>query len=261
MGRVASFRALGLILTILTVMYVVIPLVGVLLLSVNPRVAPFPEGFTLKWYQLHWDMLLESIGASFSISVPAVLIALVISLPLGIALARYEFRGKSLVAELTVLPIAIPGVALGLAFLQMFSSPWFAGLPPMTGLIMAHVVIALPYTARPIIEGFKMLDPALEEASATLGSVPFATFRRVTLPLLRPFVLSGSLLGFARSINDFIVTLFLVQPDIVPLAVQVYRTTQYGIPQFTSAIGSVLLVLSVAFAMLVEYALRVEVKV
>ena len=127
-------------------------------------------------------------------------------------------------------------------------------------MIIAHVSIAIPYTARPIIAGFEQLDQGLEEASSTLGAKPFRTFVKIILPMLIPSVLAGGIIALARSLNDFIITIFLVQPDYVPLAVQVYRTTQYGIPQLTSAMGVVLLIFSVAFATVAELLFRIEVE-
>lgn len=256
----SPFRMIIILLAVLLAFYVLVPLIGIVLMSINSRISVWPEEITFRWYQMRLSTLLGSLKTSFMVSVPAVLIALVISLPLGFALARFDFPGKRLINQVVVLPIIIPGVALGLAFLQMFNTGVFRNMHPLMALIVAHVSIAVPYTARPIIAGFEQLDTALEEASSTLGARPLRTFFKVILPMIVPSVLAGSLIAFARSLNDFIITIFLVQPDYVPLAVQVYRTTQYGIPQLTSAMGVVLLVFSVAFATLAEVLFRIEVE-
>lgn len=254
------FRIVTILLAILVAFYVVVPLISIVLLSVNSRISIWPEQITFRWYQMRLVTLLNSVKTSFMVSVPAVMIALLISLPLGYAVARHEFAGKRLISQVIVLPIIIPGVALGLAFLQMFNTGIFRNLHPLAVLIIAHVSIAIPYTARPIIAGFQQLDINLEEASSTLGAHPLRTFSAVIFPMLVPSVLAGAVIALARSLNDFIITIFLVQPDYVPLAVQVYRTTQYGIPQLTSAMGVVLLVFSVAFATMAEVLFRIEVE-
>lgn len=256
----SPFRIVTILLAILVAFYVLVPLISISLLSINSRISIWPEQITFRWYQMRLTTLLNSVKTSFLVSIPAVMIALTISLPLGYALARYEFRGKRLISQIVVLPIVIPGVALGLAFLQMFNTGVFRNLHPLAVLIIAHVSIAIPYTARPIIAGFEQLDQGLEEASSTLGARPFRTFVKIILPMLIPSVLAGGIIALARSLNDFIITIFLVQPDYVPLAVQVYRTTQYGIPQLTSAMGVVLLVFSVAFATVAELLFRIEVE-
>ena len=254
------FRLAAWLACILVTFYIAVPLVMVVLQSFNPRLTPWPETFTLRWYQMRVGGLGQALMVSMLISVPATLLAILISLPLGYAMTRYDFRGKEVVRQMVSLPIIIPGVVLGLAYLQIINSTSLRHVSPLIPLIAVHCVIVIPYAARAIIAGFERLDLALEEASATLGARPTSTFFRVTVPMLVPSILSGGIVGFARSLNDFVITLFLVQPGVVPLSVQVYQTTQYGIPQLTSALGTVLLAFSFVFVTIAEYLLRAEVE-
>ncbi|OUM99107.1 MAG: hypothetical protein BAA04_06500 [Firmicutes bacterium ZCTH02-B6] len=260
-SHLSVFRITLYLAALLVALYVVVPLLFVVLQSFNPRLTLWPEEFTLRWYQMRSGGLVPALITSFSVSVPATLIGVAVSIPLGLAMTRYQFRAKGLVQQMISLPIVVPGVALGLAYLQMVNSTFLRNVHPLAILIAVHTIIVIPYAARPIIAGFQALDRTLEEASATLGATPGVTFRKVVLPLLTSSVLSGAVLGFSRSLNDFIITLFLVQPGVVPLAVQVYQTTQYGLPQLTSALGTVLLLFSVAFTTVAERILRVEVEV
>lgn len=254
------FRVAMWALFALVSIYIVLPLLFVVLQSFNPRITLFPTDFTLRWYQLPTGGLWPAVQASLIISVPAVLVGVLVSLPLGYALSHFTFRSKTFIRQMLVLPIIIPGVVLGLAYLQLLNSTPLRGMHPAVVLVMVHSLIVIPYAARPIIAGFEMLDPALEEASSTLGARPFATFIRVALPLLVPAILSGGILGFARSVNDFIITLFLVQPGFVPLSVQIFQTTQFGLPQVTAALGAILLVFSLIFVTAAEAILRIEVR-
>jgi ABC-type spermidine/putrescine transport system permease subunit II len=228
--------------------------------GINPRLTIWPQEFTLKWYQIKAGGLGESLLVSISISVPAVIFGVLISLPLGFALSRYNFRGKELIKLLMVAPIVIPGVVLGFAYLQLFNTGVFNSIPTIMSMIIAHIVIVIPYTSRPILAGYQGIDLALEEASSTLGARSLTTFIRITFPLLTTSILAGAILGFARSVNDFIITLFLIKPGFVPLSVQVYQTTQFGIPQITSALGTILLLFSLTFATIAEYILRQEIE-
>jgi len=253
--RVATWCAVA-----LTVVFILCPLALVFLQSFNPQLTLIPKSFTLKWYTMQAGGLGPALRTTVLVSVPAVLIGLAVSLPLGYAMARCEFRGKEFIRQLILLPIVIPGVVLGLAYLQLVNSTALRDVHPIPILIAAHTIIVIPYAARSIIAGYERLDRALEEASATLGGRPALTFWRVTLPSLMPAVFAGGLLGFSRSVNDFVITLFLIQPGAIPLSVQVYQTTQYGIPQLTSAVGTVLLICSLLFTIIAEYVLRVEVQ-
>ena len=248
------------VIILLVATYIILPLIIVVLQSFNPRITLFPEEFTLRWYKIRTAGLWPSVVTSMTISIPAVVIGVLASLPLGYAMSHYQFRGKIFLRQMLVLPIIIPGVVLGLAYLQLLNSTFLQDLHPAVILILVHTVIVIPYAARPIIAGFETLDPALEEASATLGSRPFLTFRKIVLPLLVPAILSGGILGFARSVNDFIITLFLVQPGFVPLSVQVFQATQLGLPQVTAALGTVLLLFSLLFVTAAEAILRLEVR-
>ncbi|AKH99694.1 ABC-type spermidine/putrescine transport system, permease component II [Hoeflea sp. IMCC20628] len=257
-GKYSPFRILMWAIMLIFALYVVLPLVIVVLQSFNPRITLIPQEFTLRWYQMRTGGLLPALGASLMISVPAVITGILVSLPLAYATTHYEFRGKAFIRQMLVLPIIIPGVVLGLAYLQLLNSTPLRDMHPAFVLILVHTIIVIPYAARPIIAGFETIDPAIEEASATLGARPFSTFLKIILPLLVPAILSGGILGFARSINDFIITLFLIQPGFVPLSVQVFQTTQFGLPQVTAALGSILLLFSLIFVTAAEAILRLE---
>lgn len=251
-----SFRILLLVCALLAIIFVCTPLIMLVSQSLSSRPGLWPSKLTLQWYILEGDIIIPSVITSLSISTPATIVAVLISLPLARALTRYRFKGKELIRWLITLPIIIPGVALGLAYLQFMNVPFMRSISPRIMFVAAHTVIALPYVARSVLAGHEMLDVTLEEASATLGARPFQTYFMVVVPNLIPFILAGSIVGFTRSINDFIITIFLVQPNLIPLSVQIYRSTSYGTPPLTSALATVLLSFSVIFAVLAEILFR-----
>jgi len=256
MSRVSFFRIVLLMLASLTAVFICVPLAMLIVQSISPNPVLWPKTFTLKWYRMQGSTIIPAVITSISISFPATLLAVVTSLPLGRALVRYDFRGKYLIRWIIALPIITPGVSLGLAYLQLANTSFLRGVHPWVMLVAVHTVLVFPYTARSILAGYEMCNFILEEASATLGARPVQTYFKVVLPILVPFILAGAVVGFARSMNDFIITMFLVQPDFIPLSIQIYRSTSYGTPPLTSALATILLLFSVTFALIAEYTLR-----
>lgn len=182
---------------------------------------------------------LEALALSVRVSAMAVSV----SLPLGIAvawvLARLDFRGKALVDGVVHLPLVLPPVVVGYLMLLLFGRAGpFGGLLTALGIplafswrgaVLAAAVVAFPLMVRAIRLSIEAVDPGLEEAARTLGASPWRVFRTVTLPLMAPGVLAGSILAFARSLSEFGATITFVssipgETRTLPLAL--YSLTQ-----------------------------------
>jgi len=155
-----------------------------------------------------------SVLLSLKVAMLSVLAALPFATLAGFVLARRSFSGKVLLEGILMLPMVMPPVTTGYLLLSMFGNQSFIGswLYELTGLKMtfnffaatlAATVVAFPLMVRSIKTSMEMVDPALEEASLSLGLSPLMTFFRVTFPLARPGLLSGVVLGFARSLGEF----------------------------------------------------------
>lgn len=183
--------------------------------------------------------------------------ATVLSLPLGVltayALARWHFPGKQVVNGLVHLPLVLPPVVTGYLLLLAFgSTTWLGstldsiGLPlafRWTGAALAAGVMAFPLMVRAIRLSIEAVDPGLEEAAATLGASRFWVFATVTLPLILPGVLAGSILAFAKAIGEFGATITFVanipgQTQTLPSAVYAFLQ----VPGGESAAGRLVIV-------------------
>jgi molybdate transport system permease protein len=140
--------------------------------------------------------------------------SLVIGIPLAWLLARAEFPGRSLLRALVTLPLLLPPVVAGLALLLAFGRnglggrylrDWFSYSLPFTttGVIVAETFVAMPFLIVAVEGALRSSDVGLEEAAATLGASRLSTFRRVTLPLIGPSVVAGSVLCWARALGEF----------------------------------------------------------
>ncbi len=246
------FNTVCKLLAVLVLAYLLLPLLAIIAFAFSAKIEAAPTSFTLKFFTMRLDTLLHAVQISFTIALPALAIALAISLPLSWAVVRRPFRGKSVVDQLIILPLVIPGSVFGLGLLQLFNSSGFNSVPPVLVLILAHVTIVIPTMARPLIAALEQMDRRMEEAAQTLGASPARVIRDITLPLISNAILVGLILGLARSANDFIMTFFLITPDFVPLSIYIYNSTNYSIPQLTSANAVVLLGISLAVVFIGE---------
>jgi molybdate transport system permease protein len=174
-------------------------------------------------------------------------------------LARSAWPGISLLRALVTLPLVLPPVVGGVALLLalgrrglvgQYLDSWFGITLPFTtaGVVVAETFVALPFLIVTVEGALRTADRGLEEAAATLGSRPFATFRRVTLPLIAPSLIAGSVLCWARALGEFGATItfagnFPGRTETMPLAVYLALESD---PDAAIALSLVLLVVSIA---------------
>jgi molybdate transport system permease protein len=213
---------------------------------------------------------LDALRLSVVCATTATLVSLVVGVPLAWVLARSAAPGVRYLRALVTLPLVLPpvvgGVALLLAFGRLgvvgrYLDQWTGITLPFTtaGVVVAETFVAMPFLVVSVEGALRSSDAGLEEAAATLGSRPFATFRRVTLPLVAPSVAGGSVLCWARALGEFGATITFAGnlPGVtqtMPLAV--YRAFETD-PDAAVALSLVLLAISVGvFALLRDRWLR-----
>src|SRR5690242_12758138 len=147
-------------------------------------------------------------------SLSATLIAVVLGVPLAWILARLQFPGRALLRGLTLLPMVLPPVVGGVALLFAFGRAgviggwlerWFGIHLPFTtaGAIMAETFVAMPFLVVTVEAGLRQMDRRFEDAARTLGARRWTVFWRVTLPLIRPALIAGAVLSWARALGEF----------------------------------------------------------
>ena len=163
----------------------------------------------------------------------------------GLALAAGELAGRRRagrwrgpIAALVALPWAVPGTVFAVALATTFS------VHQPLALRFAYLVRSLPVTGRAVLAGYWQLDPALEEAAASLGAGLWATFRRVTLPLLKPALAAGGSLAFVASLGDFVTSIVLYTYDNRPISIEIMSSLRVSEMGVAAAFGVVLMVVS-----------------
>ena len=239
---------------VLLLLYLPILIVVLFSFNSNPgRTANFRfEGFSLQWYRELFDPVTgygSALMSSLQIAFYSVLLSAVIGTLGAIGLARRPARAKllgragetalSLGEQVTMLPIMIPEIILGIALMALFSA---LQLPfGRITLVLAHVTFCVPYIYITVKGRLSNLDPGLEEAARDLGASPLAALRTVTLPLLSPAILSGCLLAFAMSMDDFIISFFVNGPETTTLPLKIYSSVKVGVPPHVNALCTVML--------------------
>jgi spermidine/putrescine transport system permease protein/putrescine transport system permease protein len=223
------------------------PLVVVVLFSFNNRrsVQEF-GGFSLEWYRAFFDneSLRGSLVASLEIAVATMLIGTVLGtlLAFGLVRARTWFSGTANV--LMLVPLVTPEIVAGVSALLLFSQLGMR-LSLLT-IIIAHITFSISYVTVVVRARLASLNPEVEQAAMDLGATRMQTFRLVVLPALWPAVLAAGLLIFALSFDDFVLSYFTTGESPQPLPVRIWSAIRFGVTPTINAIGTLMLVISLA---------------
>jgi spermidine/putrescine transport system permease protein len=254
-GWVLGVEALGVYL------FLYIPVVLLIVLSFNDsRYAIVWEGFTTRWYeallagqtigrvnpQVAWVALQNSIV----IAVVTVLVSVVFGTMLALALDRYAFPGKSLFTGVVYMPLIIPSIVMGISLLLFFNMADITqGLVTAT---IGHIAFDISYVTVIVLARLQNVDRSLEEAAQDLGARELETFRYVTLPLIKPGILAGALLGFALSFDDFVVTFFIIGNQNT-LPIFFFSMVRQGISPGVNVVATLILVATLGLIGLAQW--------
>ncbi len=211
------------------------------------------EGFTLNWYSrlLQREDLLGALRNSLVVAISAVAVAIVLGTLMAVGLARFRFPGKALYRGMSYLPLVVPDISIAVATLVFFAAVGFAR--SILTIIVAHVVFCLSYVAVVVSSRLSGLNPHLEEAALDLGATPAQAFVKVLLPQLLPGILSGALLAFVLSMDDFLIASFTAGVGSATLPMQIYASIRSGVTPDINALSVVLILASALLAGVAEF--------
>ena len=235
------------------------------LLVLIPLAGTFLKTASMSWAQF-WDTVLAPRAlASYRLSFGASLVAAALNALFGLVVAwvlvRYQFPGKRLVDALVALPYALPTPVPGIAFTAIYSSKgwvgqylealgWKVAFTPW-GIIMVLTFVSLPFVVRTVQPVLEDIEPEVEEAAAILGAQRWQTFTRVILPAIRPALLTGFAMAFARAVGEYGSVIFIagnmpMRTEITPLLI-ITKLEQYD---YAGATALAVVMLVISFAML-----------
>ncbi|MEA2031991.1 MAG: ABC transporter permease [Euryarchaeota archaeon] len=186
------------------------------------------------------SVVLKAIGISISMAMASTLIAFFFGVPLAYFLARKDFLGKSLIEGIVDIPLMIPHVVAGIALYGVFMRYGVIGAPlkrlgmvitdAYLGIVIAMLFMSLPYLIDTAREGFKEVDPRLENVARSLGASHWKTFREITFPLAFPSILTGAILSWGRAISEFSAVLIIAYHPISAPILIYEKFTSFGLP-------------------------------
>ena len=207
-------------------------------------------GFTTKWYAILFSNQLALSAAKNTLILAgwSTLLSTLLGTMLGYALHRYRFPGKKVVGWAMYIPVVIPDILMAVALVLFYGmlrdslGIFQLGLGTM---IFSHITFQIPFVAIVVRSRMVGLDPALEEAARDLGASGWRVFRYVTLPLTLPGIISGALLAFTLSLDDFVVSFFTSGPGSTTLPILIYSSVKRGITPDINALSTIMVALSI----------------
>ena len=239
---------------LLTVLFLVAPLLAILPLAFTSSVIltyPVPS-WSLRWFEELFtaDAWRRAIVNSLIVGTGTTVLATVLGTAASLGLRNRGLPLGGAVRTLFLLPMVVPAVVLGVG-MQVFLVR--VGLASSyAGVIIAHTVVAIPFVVVSVSSALAGIDTRVELAAQSLGASPATVFRRVTLPLAMPGVLSGAVLAFATSLDEVVLTLFVAGPNQRTLARQMFSSIRENISPAVAAAALVLIVGTLALAVLAD---------
>ncbi len=232
--------------TIAGFIFLFAPIVVLIAFSFNDSRRNFVwRGFTLDWYPtvLGNDDLLDALFVTLRVAAVAVVISTVLGTLLGLALARRRFRGRTATETLLLVPMITPEIVMGLSLLIFFYQ-LFDSRGSFNQLALAHVTFCVSYVAIVVRARAASMDPRLEEAARDLGASAIGAFRYVTLPIIMPAIVSGALLAFVLSFDDYVVSTFNAGVGSSTLPLYIYGKVKFGVTPEINAISTIIVAIS-----------------
>jgi spermidine/putrescine transport system permease protein len=230
--------------------FLYVPLAVVVAFSFNDsRLNAEWVGFTLEWYQKLFanEEMLQAAANSLLIAVVSAALATVLGTMAGIAMHRYRSR---LLPFMTLTPVAMPEILLGVSLLIFFISVFGEESLSLLTVIIAHTTFCIGFVAIIVRARLAGMDESIFEAARDLGATPWQTFRLVTLPLIMPGVVAGALMAFTLSIDDFVITFFTAGAGVPTLPLTIYTMIKIAVTPEVNAVSTLLMLLTLTMIVL-----------
>lgn len=240
-------RAAYLAVVALVFLFMFTPLVFVLWVSVfkNEVITFPPQGYTFAWFGNAWanPAFLNGFITSAQVGVFSMLAGIALGIPASFALVRGTFPGREALNAFLLSPLIVPGIVAGTAiyiyFVQLEIWTGVRFIATLPGFVLAHVALTIPWTVRLVSASLVGVDRSIEEAASNLGARPFTTFRRITLPMIRPGVVAAAIFSFIVSFTDLEMSLFLIGPGRSTLQIAMLQYLEWKFDPTVAAVSVV----------------------
>jgi len=230
---------------LLALLFLYTPIAILMLMSFNAsRHNRLPFEFSTRWYQdlFQNEVLLTATKNSIWIALAVAIICVFLATMLILGSQAFSKKLQRMTQSLMLMPLTIPWLILGLSLLLMIRA--FDLNKSLLFVLIGHIVISLPYSVLVLQARVHALDPALEEASNSLGAGPLTTFRRITLPTLAPAMVAGGFLSFMISFDNFVISYFLIPAGFSTLPIEIHSSIKFGFTPEINAVSTIIIGIS-----------------
>ncbi|MFE3454767.1 ABC transporter permease [Nonomuraea sp. NPDC059194] len=212
-----------------------------------------PDGYSTRWYANFFSdtSWMSALGTSVQVALLVTVVATVLGTAAALGLTRAKIKGLALAQGSMLAPMIVPGVVLAIGVYAVFLKFQLVGT--LTGFVMAHTVLALPFVIIPVTASLRGFDRRLEDAAASLGASRWTAFRSVTLPLVAPGVASGALFAFVTSFDEVVVSLFIQSPYLQTLPVKMYASVTRETDPTIAAAATMIIALTTTLVLVATF--------
>ncbi len=246
---------LGTVYISLVYAFLVLPIAIIVLMSLNAGefLAFPPKGLSLRWFGSLFsnEGFMRAIGSSLLIATIATVVSSIIGTAGAIYVVRYATRMRETLRVLLMLPLMLPEILTAIALL-FFLYATGIGTKTIFGLVVGHVLVTLPYVFINVTSSLYNQDSSLEEAARSLGASPLRAFLRVTLPLIKPGIITGALFAFVISFDLFNMSLLLKGIGMTTLPLQLFDYLRWDFDPTAAAVSTMSILLTLAVVVWVD---------
>jgi len=249
------FRALPALFVAAVYVFLLAPILLIVLLSLNAGefLAFPPQGLSLRWYGALFgnEPFMRAIGTSLWVATIAAAVSTAVGTAAALFFVRHAGRMRETLRMLVMMPLMLPEILTAIALL-FFVYATGIGTQTMFGLVVGHVLVTLPYAFMNVASSLYNFDRSIEEAARSLGARPFTVFRRVTLPLIKPGIITGALFAFIVSFDLFNMSLLLKGIGMTTLPIQLFDYLRWDFDPTAAAVSSLSIVMTFTIILFVD---------
>ena len=252
-------KAIGRVYTFLIFLFLYAPILVLIVFSFNDTETSSRtvwSGFSLKWYEKLFEdrLILEALRNTLLIAVAAAVVSTVLGTVAAIGISSMKRLPKRIMMNITNFPMVNPEIVTGVSMMLLFvfAVGLFGGRSlGMTSIIAAHITFCLPYVILSVLPKLRQMDPALYEAAQDLGCPPVKAFFKVVLPEIMPGIVTGMIMAFTLSIDDFVISYF-TSGTTQTLPIYIYSMSRKRVSPLINALSTVLFAAVMALLIVVN---------
>ena len=240
-------RPFGKVLMILTIIFFYLPIVYMVIFSFNDgkSLTSF-TGFSLRWYKhmLESQDMMTALYTTFSVALIATFVSTVVGTIAAIGLSKAKKIVRDVMEQVNNLPMMNPEIVTAIGFMLLFIT--FKIEKGYMTMLLAHIAFCIPYVMLSVMPKIRSLDPNLADAAMDLGATPWKALTKVIVPQITPGIVSGALIAFTMSVDDFIISYFVTGRGVKNLSIVVYTMSKRVNPSINAVSTLVVVIITIA---------------